>query len=111
MAASLFNFVVRDIASIRIKEIHPLIKAPKIKYNGFLVPEIINAKATPGKIEWEMASPTSARFLKKAKQPTIAAVAPKIILPKTTKRTLGSEKLKNFKVSSMLYCSRTGKSF
>ena len=98
IAVSLFNLVDRLIASIIINESHPEIHAPIIRYKGFLFPVKIKDKQTPGKIEWAIASPTRALFLKNEKQPTTAAVAPSIIVPSTTISTLGSEKLKNLKV-------------
>jgi hypothetical protein len=69
-----------------------------MRYNGFLLPETINARQTPGKILCAIASPTKARLRKNEKQPTIAADAPKIIVPSTTKSTFGSEKERNWKV-------------
>lgn len=98
IAVSLFSLVVLVIPSINNSESQPVINAPIIKYSGFLLPETIKAKHTPGKILWAIASPTSARFLRNEKQPTIAAEAPKSIVPNTTKSTLGSEKERNWNV-------------
>ena len=79
---------------------------------GFLVPEMINAKHTPGSMEWAIASLTNACFLRKAKQPTIAAAAPSSIVPNATNLTLGSEKDRKSSKSFIyfLFFSRIGKS-
>src|SRR5690606_3797942 len=74
-------------------ESHPENKAPEIKTKGSLLEERIKAKQIPGSMECAIASPTKALFLRKEKLPTIAAVAPKIMVPNNTKRKLGSVKM------------------
>src|SRR5690349_15029979 len=95
MAVSSLIRVLVVIRSTSSNEIHPVRKAPPIRYAGFFVPDSIKPRQIPGNTACAIASPTNDFLFRNVNDPTIAELAVSRIEPITTNRMLGSLNEKN----------------